>query len=108
MSLKSIKAGIYFFIFYFCLSCVPTIDVFSELTSEDVDDRFYIKFDTGHYEGQGLAVPLYELSSNDTIGLIDCGIDKNTESVEDLYCILDLNEADIGVLGQAEEGIPIQ
>ncbi len=108
MSLKSIKAGIYFFIFYFCLSCVPTIDVFSELTSEDIDDRFYIKFDTGHYEGQGLAVPLYELSSNDTIGLIDCGIDKNTESVEDLYCILDLNEADIGVLGQAEEGIPIQ
>ena len=102
------KAGIYCFILYFCTSCVPTADVFSELSSEDVEDRFYIKFDVDHYTGQGVAVPLYELSSEDRIGLIDCGVDKDTESIEDIYCTLDLNEADIGVLGQAEEGIPIQ
>ena len=103
------KVGIhFFFILYFCISCVPTVDIFSELTDENVEDRFYIKFDVDHYTNQGVAVPLYELSSDDSIGLIDCGVDKGDPSIEDMYCILDLNEADIGVLGQAEEGIPIQ
>jgi len=91
-----------------CLSCVRTEDLFSESINSAAVERFYLKFDTEHFAREGIAVPLYELSSNDEIGLIDCGVNKGEESFEDIYCILDLNEADIGVLGQADRGIPIQ
>jgi len=93
---------------YCCTSCVPTTDLFSESISVTTVERFYLKFDTEHFASERIAVPLYELSSNDEIGLIDCGVNKDEESFEDTYCILDLNEADIGVLGQADRGIPIQ
>ncbi len=105
---KSFKFFIHLLYTYSLLSCTVTSDQFSELTSEDIEDRFYIKFDVNHYKSEGLAVPLYALSSDDRIGLIDCGINKDDESVQDHYCILDLNEADIGVSGQAESGIPLQ
>ncbi len=31
------------------------------------------------------------------------GSDKGSESVEDIYCTLDLNESDIGIKGQSKE-----
>lgn len=105
---KTFKFFKFFLYICFCTSCVPTIDLFSETVSADSRERFYIKFDIEHYQNTGIAVPEYELSSDEEISLMDCGVEKGSESFEDTYCILDLNEADIGVLGQAEEGIPIQ
>ena len=76
-------------------------------------DRMYIKFDTGHYERNGETAPLYQLSSlEDLTNIVDCGVTKGEESVEDIYCILDLNEADIGVsqagIEGSEGGIPLE
>ncbi|MDE0151322.1 MAG: hypothetical protein OXK80_02340 [Bdellovibrionales bacterium] len=96
------------FCLYFCTSCSPTQDLFSESLDEVATERFYIKLDENFYKREGIAVPEYALSSDDLIGLTDCGVNKGDESFEDIYCILDLNEADIGVLGQADKGIPIE
>ena len=93
---------------YCCTSCVPTTDLFSESINDRSTERFYIKFSEDFYKREGIAVPLYELSSDELIGLKDCGVNKDEESFEDTYCILDLNEADIGVLGQADRGIAIE
>lgn len=105
----TLKRNLFILIYvYCCISCVPTTDLFSESVDDTSTERFYIKFSENFYKRERIAVPFYELSSNDEIGLIDCGVSKDEESFEDIYCILDLNEADIGVLGQSDKGISIE
>ena len=106
--MNSILIKLFYAIFFLSfLSCVP-VEEYSLGSEAPEAPRFSIRFNTDFYEDKNVIVPLYELSSDDEVSLRDCGIEKGSESVEHLYCILDLNEADIGVLGQAGEGIQLQ
>ena len=98
----------------FNVQCIQQKSHFASLSSNNVvQDRMYIKFDQGYYEQNGETAPLHQLSSvEDLLSLADCGLNKGEDSIEDIYCILDLNEADI-VLSQAgieglSGGIPLE
>ncbi len=95
------------FILFFNVQCLQQQSHFASLSGNaQISDRFYIKFDSGHYESNGETAPLYELSSTeDLMNLADCGVDKGEDSVEDIYCILNLNEADIGASQGGVDGI---
>ena len=106
MRFFSIKNLFFYLILITASNCTSNtgLEYFSRLASGDAathpEDRFYIRLDTSLYEQEGRDPILYELSDEDDIGLTDCGIDKDDESVEDKYCILDVNEMDIlGVEG---------
>ena len=96
------------------MQCVQQASHFASLSSyNQIPDRLYINFNRGHYESNGETAPLFQLSSMDELqNLVNCGIDKGSESAEDTYCILDLNEADIaasqGGVDRVEGGIPLE
>ena len=98
--------------FVFC-SGVSLYEHFLRLDSGDdgsnEEERFYIRLDEDVFLENGRQIIQYELSSDDEFGLTDCGIyidpDKKDEaSVEDKYCILDVNEMDL--LGTEGDALP--
>ena len=105
---------IFIFVTLFNVQCVQQTSHFASLSSyNQIPDRLYINFNRGHYESNGETAPLFQLSSMDELqNLVNCGIDKGSESAEDTYCILDLNEADIaasqGGVDRVEGGIPLE
>ena len=102
------------FAMLFNVQCVQQTSHFASLSSHtQIPDRLYINFDRGHYESNGETAPLFQLSSMDELQtLANCGVNKGEDSVEDTYCIIDLNEADIaasqGGVDGIEGGIPLE
>ena len=95
---------------FFLLGCTYTssYEHFLRLETGDIveseEDRMYIRFDEDVYLRSGRQVIPYEISTEREFGLRDCGINRDDSSVEDQYCILDINEMDL--LGFEGDNIP--
>ena len=93
--------------FFFCLtgtllSCTvdSTYQYFQQLASGSVESRadlFYLKLNTDDYTDNGRQAVPFILSSLDGEGfdISECGVNREDDSVEDTYCLLDINEMDL-------------
>ncbi len=80
-------------------------DLAATSDSGSIEDRFYIRLDTDYFTENGREPIQYELSTEDTIGLSDCGINIEDSPSEDKYCTLDINEMDL--LGIEDNAVPL-